>query len=126
MFDHRPVPKPGKLKRIKETQKQMGDISPQVDRELKERSFGLCELCGKAIATERAHLTGRKQLDHKTKVTDLLHLCSECHDWLDEDPNGIRARKFIARAINTVLKHVSKHFPEIPGNDGGSKEGKGN
>ncbi|MFD2752420.1 hypothetical protein ACFSUM_18705 [Virgibacillus siamensis] len=91
--------KPQKL-----SQKQKGDISQKVDAELKARSHGLCELCGDAWATERAHLTGRKQLDHKTEVTDLLHLCTECHDWLDENPDGIRARKFIARAINTVLQ----------------------
>lgn len=91
--------KPQKL-----SQKQKGDISAKVDAELKARSHGLCELWENTWATERAHLTGRKQLDHKTKVTDLLHLCTKCHDWLDEDPNGIKARRFIARAINTALQ----------------------
>ncbi|MEC0084342.1 hypothetical protein, partial [Paenibacillus alvei] len=90
--------------RIKQTQKQMGDISPSVDAELKDRSKGICEMCGKAWATERAHLTGRKQLEWKTKVTDLLHLCTACHDWLDETQEGIRFRKLIANVINTVLE----------------------
>ena len=97
-----PVPKPAH-KRIKPTQRQLGDISAEVDKQLKDRSKGVCELCGRRNATERAHLTGRKQLNHKTKVTDLVHLCTECHDWLDETPEGIQARRFIARAINTVL-----------------------
>lgn len=90
--------------RVKPTQKQMGDISAEVDRQLKERSHGLCELCEKALATERAHLTGRKHLDEYTKVTDLLHLCTPCHKWLDDTPEGIRSRRFIATAINTVLQ----------------------
>jgi len=99
-----PVPKPGKSKRIKLTQKQMGDISEIVDKQLKERSHGICELCERRNATQRAHLTGRKQLDHKTKVTDLLHLCVRCHSWLDGTTEGIQARRFIARAINCVLQ----------------------
>ncbi|EHQ63639.1 hypothetical protein PDENDC454_04209 [Paenibacillus dendritiformis C454] len=92
-----------KSKRVKDTQKQKGDISPSVDAELKERSKGICEICEKAWATERAHLTGRKQLDWKTKVTDLLHLCTECHRWLDGTPEGIRFRRLLANIINTVL-----------------------
>lgn len=90
-------------KRQKLTQKQKGDISTKVDEELKERSHGLCEFCGD-WATERAHLTGRPHIDHKTKVTDLIHLCLKCHDWLDETKEGIRVRRFIARAINTALQ----------------------
>jgi hypothetical protein len=103
MIGFNPAPKPGKSNRAKPTQRQMGDISPEVDRKLKERSHGICELCEKVRATERAHLTGRPHLDHKTDVTDLLHLCMKCHDWLDETPDGIRARRFIARAIEKVL-----------------------
>lgn len=95
-------------KRVKHTQKQMGDISSEVDKQLKERSMWICEFCEEAAATERAHLTGRKQLNHKTKVTDLMHLCSECHDWLDETKEGIRSRRFIVRAINTVLQNSSE------------------
>ncbi|MNI26551.1 hypothetical protein D3C73_802560 [compost metagenome] len=102
-FGFNPAPKSTKSVRTKPTQRQMGDISPDVDKQLKKRSNGVCELCGSKAATERAHLTGRKQLKHKTKVTDLLHLCTECHDWLDETPEGIRSRGAIARAINKVL-----------------------
>lgn len=100
--DFIPVPKPS-AKKSSGTQRQRGDIGTDVDAELKERSHGVCELCEKARATERAHLTGRPHIDHKTRVTDLLHLCSPCHDWLDETADGIRARNFIARAINAVL-----------------------
>lgn len=102
-FNPQPKSKATKSTRIKQTQKQMGDISPSVDAELKDRSKGVCEMCGKAWATERAHLTGRKQLDWKTKVTDLLHLCTDCHRWLDDTPEGIRYRRMIAHIINTVL-----------------------
>lgn len=103
-FGFNPAPKNTKSARVKHTQRQMGDISQEVDRQLKERSNGVCERCGRRPATERAHLTGRKQLTHKTKVTDLMHLCTDCHDWLDETPEGIQVRKFLARAINTVLQ----------------------
>lgn len=103
-FGYNPAPKATKSVRIKPTQRQMGDISAKVDKQLKERSNGVCELCGLKRATERAHLTGRKQLTHNTRVTDLIHLCTECHDWLDETSEGIRARKFIATAINKVLQ----------------------
>lgn len=103
-FNPQPKAKATKSTRIKQTQKQMGDISPSVDAELKDRSKGICELCEKAWASERAHLTGRKQLDWKTKATDLLHLCKPCHDWLDKTTEGIRFRRLIARVINTALK----------------------
>jgi hypothetical protein len=107
-YGYNPVPKPTKSNRVKPTQKQMGDISTTVDGELKERSQGICEMCGKARATERAHLTGRKQLKKKTAVTDLIHLCTKCHDWLDETPEGIMSRKFIVTAINKVLQKASE------------------
>lgn len=83
-------------KRIKPTQRQMGAISQKVDRELKQRSDGLCELrkkCKGAYAVQRAHITGRKQLNHRTTVNDLIHCCLDCHIWLDQDIEGIKYRK---------------------------------
>lgn len=80
-------------KRVKLTQRQMGDISAKVDKQLKERSGLVCERCRASRASERAHITGRKHLTHKTTVEDLLHLCSPCHDWLDETPEGIRYKR---------------------------------
>jgi len=100
-----PVPKPSAQKPKRGIQRQRGDISTTVDAELKDRSKGICEFCGEARATERAHLTGRSHIDHKTEVTDLIHLCLKCHDWLDETPEGIRSKRFIARAINKVLEY---------------------
>lgn len=91
----RPVTKESQLykKRVKLTQRQMGDISAKVDKELKTRSGLVCERCSAARATERAHITSRKHLTHKTTVDDLLHLCSPCHRWLDGDPEGIRYKR---------------------------------
>ncbi|ULL14336.1 hypothetical protein DVH26_07670 [Paenibacillus sp. H1-7] len=80
-------------KRIKPTQRQMGAISPKVDKQLKERSQGVCELCTVDRATQRAHITGWKQIDHKTTVEDLLHVCVVCHKWLDETVEGIQYKK---------------------------------
>lgn len=91
-------------KRVKRTQRQMGEISDTVDKELKERSQWICEFCGKAQAEERAHLTGRGHLDEKTKVTDLLHVCIPCHRMLDGTQDGIRMRRAMACVINTELQ----------------------
>lgn len=79
--------------RVKLTQKQMGDISAKVDKQLKVRSGYVCERCSASKATERAHITGRGHLTHKTTVDDLLHLCTPCHRWLDGDPAGIRYKR---------------------------------
>jgi hypothetical protein len=87
-----------KSKRIKPSQRQMGDISPKVDKQLKERSGGMCELCTAARAVQRAHITGRKQIDRRTTVEDLLHVCVPCHKWLDESVEGIRHRKALREA----------------------------
>ena len=105
-FYPQPKRKVTESKRVKPTQKQMGDISPSVDAELRERSHGLCELCGAAYATERAHLTGRKHLTWKTKVSDLVHLCTACHDWLDETPEGRRACRMMATVMNYELRRI--------------------
>jgi hypothetical protein len=90
-------------KRWKPTQKQKGDISTKVDRELKERSNGVCELhlkCNGAKATERAHTMGRRIIPHKTTVNDLFHVCTECHVWFDQTVEGIRFRRQV-REIGT-------------------------
>ena len=74
--EYNPAPKPGKSRRIKPTQRQMGDISAAVDKQLKERSRGICEVrrrCNGAPALERAHMIGRRLITHRTTMEDLLH-----------------------------------------------------
>lgn len=108
-LEFNPVPKPGKTKRIKPTQKQNGAISTVVDKELKERSSGICEVrvrCIGRMATERAHTTGRRIIPHKTTVDDLFHACPDCHRWLDREPEGIRFRKKV-REIGTTAYLIS-------------------
>lgn len=86
--------------RIKLTQRQMGDISPKVRKEVRERSEGICEVrvkCLGAQAMQQAHITGRKQLTHKTTAADLLDSCIPCHRWLDETPEGIRYKRKLQR-----------------------------
>jgi len=78
------------------TQKQMGDISDAVRKEVRERSGGMCELrirCHGSLAVQQAHITGRKQLTHKTTAEDLKNACVACHNWLDETPDGIRYKR---------------------------------
>jgi heterodisulfide reductase subunit B len=100
MFGYNPVPKSNQLyhKRTKPTQRQMGDISTKVRNEVKKRSLSLCEVMVKCMgveATDMAHITGRKQLKHKTTAKDVLHACPNCHKWMDETPDGIRYRRLM-------------------------------
>lgn len=95
-----PYPKSEQLrsKRIKPTQRQMGDISDKVRQQVKERSGDVCEVlirCDGARALEMAHITGRKQLKRRTTAADILHACVECHRWLDETVEGIRFKKML-------------------------------
>ena len=83
-------------KRIKPTQRQMGEINQSVRKEVRMRSNGICEVqikCTGAIAVQQAHITGRKQLNHKTTADDLLDSCLKCHKWLDETVEGIRYKR---------------------------------
>lgn len=73
-------------KRVKPTQRQMGDISAKVRAEVKLRSGGLCEVrkrCTGSRAVHMAHLTTRGKLTHKTTANDLKHACLACHQYLD-------------------------------------------
>jgi hypothetical protein len=82
--------------RIKPTQKQMGDITPKVRKQVRARSGGVCEVrikCDGAFSVQQAHITGRKQLKHRTTADDLLDSCIACHRWLDETPEGIRYKR---------------------------------
>jgi hypothetical protein len=105
-FEHRPVPKKTTYNRIKHTQKQMGDISSKVRKEVRERSEGLCEVqikCRGASAVQQAHITGRRQIDHKTTALDLLDSCLACHDYLDKTQEGIRTKRLLVRQTKTAL-----------------------
>lgn len=82
-----------KSKRVKPTQKQLGDISDKVRKEVATRSNGVCERCKSARALQQAHLIGRKQIKHKTTAADLLHVCVECHIWLDQTEEGIKWKR---------------------------------
>lgn len=98
MFDYRPISKSDQTKsqRIKPTQRQLGEITPKVRAEVKERSGGLCEVqkrCTGARGIQLAHLIGRKQLMWKTTAQDLLNSCIECHVWLDTTPDGIKYKR---------------------------------
>lgn len=111
--DFNPYPKETQLKsrRVKHTQRQLGDISKSVDRELKERSGGFCEIqerCSGAAAVVRAHTMGRRIIPHKTKVDDLFHACTDCHIWADETPEGIRFKRRVRRIGTTAYLNKSK------------------
>jgi hypothetical protein len=81
-----PYPKSKQLASVRTslTQRQMGEISTKVDKQLKARSGNVCERCKCAKAVQRAHLVRRWKLTHKTTVNDLAHLCVPCHQWADQ------------------------------------------
>lgn len=98
MFSYNPYPKSKQVakQRIKPTQRQMGDISPKVRKEVKQRSNDKCEVmarCNGTAAVHMAHIIGRKQLTHVTTAADILHACLSCHIWLDQTADGIAYRK---------------------------------
>ena len=84
-----------KKKRIKKTQKQLGSISVKVRKIVKTRSENICEICKSRLATQMAHIIGRKQLEHQTTEDDLLHVCVICHLWLDTTYQGILYKRKI-------------------------------
>lgn len=110
--DFNPVPKPGKWNKIKPTQRQMGDISAKVDKELKARSKGICEVkerCKGAPASERAHTIGRRLIGHKTTADDLFHACVACHRWLDGTPEGIRFKRVVRETGTNEYLRRNRH-----------------
>jgi hypothetical protein len=97
-----PYSKERQLKRvrIRPTQRQKGEISTKVRKEVRERSQGVCEVCMKcngSFAYEMAHLIGRKQIKARTTAEDLLHSCVECHRWLDSSVDGIKYKRRLVK-----------------------------
>lgn len=70
-------------KPVKLSQKQMGDISDKVRKQVNARTLlapkGCCERCLKNRngywTLELAHIDSRGSIDHKTTATDLVRLC---------------------------------------------------
>lgn len=78
------------------TQRQMGDISEKVRKEVHARSGGICELrlrCNGSPAVQQAHITSRVRINHKTTAEDLRDACIACHQHIDETPEGIRYKR---------------------------------
>lgn len=100
MFEYLPYSKEQQLasKRVKHTQRQLGDISPAVRAKVNERSGDFCERCGKHKLTcwtlENAHVDGRRVIGHKTTEYDLARLCGPstksgtCHHWVTSTREG--------------------------------------
>lgn len=88
LFDH--------WERVNPTQRQMGNISPSVRKEVRIRSGGYCEVgiqCKGARATQQAHKKGRRIIENKTTAADLWDACDECHDWIDKTGEGVKWKR---------------------------------
>lgn len=92
------VQKPSFKHSDKPTQKQMGNISQKVRKQVRERSQGICEIrvkCHGSPAVEQAHLTTRGTIKHRTTAEDLKDSCVPCHRFLDTTGEGVRYKKSI-------------------------------
>ena len=56
--------------------KGIARVSPELANQIRDRSGGICEICGQRRATEIHHLVGRRRKAHPE---NLLHLCYSCH-----------------------------------------------
>lgn len=95
------VPK-RQFKRIKPTQRQLGEISARVRKIVNDRTsfapIGCCECCLKNrngfMRLEQAHITSRVRIGHKTTEYDLARLCGPstqsgtCHHWVESTRQG--------------------------------------
>lgn len=68
-------------------------------RSVRERSSGICEICGAARATEVHHRKNRSQ-GGTWRPANLLHVCRVCHQWVTEHPTAAVAAGFSVRAAD--------------------------
>lgn len=71
------IPKP-KHRRSKPKEKIRNEFSPKVRAEIANRSQGICEYCGKQVATEMHHVVF-KSAGGRGVATNGMHMCNGCH-----------------------------------------------
>lgn len=70
---------------MKSTPKPMTAEEELCRKIVKERSEGLCEVCGKRRATDMAHRLARSQ-NGKWTPSNILHACRDCHEGNHDNP----------------------------------------
>lgn len=81
------VPK-RQYKRIKLSRRTRSEASPEVRKEVHERSGRACERCDRARASQLAHIERRWKSEGKPTKEDFADLCDACHDWADDTKEG--------------------------------------
>lgn len=103
------------------SQRQMGEISDKVRKEVNNRTtlapIGCCEGCLKNrngyMRLELAHVEGRKQISHKTTANDLLRLCGPstdsrtCHGFAH---SGEKGKAWMEDLQERLITNVDTHL----------------
>lgn len=67
-----------------------------------DRSSGRCERCARLRASEVHHRLGRRMGGTRSadihKLANLMHLCSQCHRWITENPKSAYASGWCVRS----------------------------
>lgn len=86
-FAYNPSPKPNH-KRNSLSRRTRSEASPEVRKEVHERSGGACERCDRARSSQLAHIERRWKSEGKPTKEDFADLCDPCHDWADDTKEG--------------------------------------
>lgn len=86
-FAFNPQPKP-KHKRNSLSRRTRSEASPEVRKEVHERSGGACERCDRARASQLAHIERRWKSEGKPTKEEFADLCVPCHTWADKSDEG--------------------------------------
>ena len=73
---------------------ELDEITPM----LTARSRGICEICGYKQATVRHHRLRRSQ-GGKNELSNLAHLCTECHDHVHAHPAMAYENGYLLRRV---------------------------
>jgi len=78
----------------------IANIPQELYDKVKQRSGGICEICGKNKSEEVHHLAGRRRV---ACLENLLDVCISCH----KPPNGIHANEEL---YNKEMKKMQDRF----------------
>ena len=83
-------------------------IPTEVAETVINRAAGYCEVMFAAACTGRAeHLHHRKLRSQlgRHEVENLLHICHQCHNWIDAHPAASYERGFLVRGVREPAHH---------------------
>jgi hypothetical protein len=84
------------------------DIPTVMRKQLRVRSFGVCERCSVSYATEAHHRQRRRDGGHR--LSNLAHLCGGCHRWAHTYPTLAQEDGWIVAVHDDPAAVPMKHF----------------